>query len=485
MSYKRVDTQDGVTVMNKDLYDNLQDGIEQFGVTPEMFGAVGDGVHDDTEAFQDAIRHLSKGGILYLPTSKYLVSQPIEIPEGILVQGGGQKTTTIIVSKNFEGNFLLKFLDISKGGGLLNVSMDGNYVPNITGVIIGSSKDNVSVNNGFVVAYISIRNFTKNSLEYLSGWQATFHDIYISGGDVGFLIEGADTTFHDINISGCDCGLYLNTGTAKINNVKIDNCNAQNNTYSCILRGERNNICNLEIQNCGPNGLYVSGSHNSYYGIILDKIGILLDGSTFDEGSVVTFSSNNFCKYDFHIINTHIGLDLATYSNAGVKGKDLNYLWNLLKTNDINIFSDVSSIFSKQLKSKSFEVPTEDLHNLINKGVLSIPTNQNTNEFPVYASNFTLKITGDIVKNIGSYKAAIVYLDFTTNGTPSYSIYKGEEPVVKESIQIENNPFIQYAVLKEGVTDFNIYASSTQQIELKKIKVILFQDLCKNDWLFI
>lgn len=29
MAYKRIVTQDGVTVMNKDLYDNLQDGIDE------------------------------------------------------------------------------------------------------------------------------------------------------------------------------------------------------------------------------------------------------------------------------------------------------------------------------------------------------------------------------------------------------------------------------------------------------------------------
>lgn len=56
MAYTRRNTTDGVTIMNKDLYDNLQDGIEERGVTPEMFGAVGDGVHDDTEAFEEALK---------------------------------------------------------------------------------------------------------------------------------------------------------------------------------------------------------------------------------------------------------------------------------------------------------------------------------------------------------------------------------------------------------------------------------------------
>lgn len=29
MTYKRREVQDGVTIMNKDLYDNLQDGIDE------------------------------------------------------------------------------------------------------------------------------------------------------------------------------------------------------------------------------------------------------------------------------------------------------------------------------------------------------------------------------------------------------------------------------------------------------------------------
>lgn len=60
MAYTRRQTQDGVTVMNKDLYDNLQDGIEERGITPEMFGAVGDGVHDDTEAIKRALKCKNK-----------------------------------------------------------------------------------------------------------------------------------------------------------------------------------------------------------------------------------------------------------------------------------------------------------------------------------------------------------------------------------------------------------------------------------------
>lgn len=71
MAYTRRNTTDGVTVMNKDLYDNLQDGIEQFGITPQMFGAVGDGIHDDTEPIRKAILSLKSGMTLYFPIGVY------------------------------------------------------------------------------------------------------------------------------------------------------------------------------------------------------------------------------------------------------------------------------------------------------------------------------------------------------------------------------------------------------------------------------
>lgn len=77
MAYTRRNTTDGVTIMNKDLYDNLQDGIEQFGITPQMFGAKGDGITDDTEAIQSAIDSLPNGGVLYFPLGKYIVSEEL------------------------------------------------------------------------------------------------------------------------------------------------------------------------------------------------------------------------------------------------------------------------------------------------------------------------------------------------------------------------------------------------------------------------
>lgn len=96
MSYTRRNTTDGSTIMNKDLYDNLQDGIEERGITPEMFGAVGDGVHDDTEAFK---RALTRKNRVILLRGTYLISSFLVLPSNTHFFGCD---STIIFSDNFE-----------------------------------------------------------------------------------------------------------------------------------------------------------------------------------------------------------------------------------------------------------------------------------------------------------------------------------------------------------------------------------------------
>ena len=47
--------------------------IEQIGITPQMYGAKGDGVTDDTEAIKNAVASLEDFGTLYFPNGHYLV----------------------------------------------------------------------------------------------------------------------------------------------------------------------------------------------------------------------------------------------------------------------------------------------------------------------------------------------------------------------------------------------------------------------------
>lgn len=80
-------------------FANLEDGYERTHaavaekfVTPGMFGAIGDGKADDTEAFQAAIDHLASkgGGTLEIPSGRYNVSRGnIVVKSNIKIVGIG------------------------------------------------------------------------------------------------------------------------------------------------------------------------------------------------------------------------------------------------------------------------------------------------------------------------------------------------------------------------------------------------------------
>lgn len=62
-------------------------------VTPQMCGAIGDGVADDTKAILTAIAALDEGNsILYFPTGTYLVTEDIPLVSNITVEGEGNNS---------------------------------------------------------------------------------------------------------------------------------------------------------------------------------------------------------------------------------------------------------------------------------------------------------------------------------------------------------------------------------------------------------
>src|SRR4051812_33240721 len=56
------------------------------------FGACGDGVTDDTQAFQSAATRLTTlgGGILQVPQGTFLISETTYLPSNVLVRGSGR-----------------------------------------------------------------------------------------------------------------------------------------------------------------------------------------------------------------------------------------------------------------------------------------------------------------------------------------------------------------------------------------------------------
>ena len=98
-------------------------------VSVKDFGAVGDGVTDDTAAFSNWLTAIS-GSAGYLPAGTYLTS-PFTMPNNTAIFGDGARTTVIKMLSGSNGNLL----EGTAGAGVVisGVTLNGNKVGNTSG----------------------------------------------------------------------------------------------------------------------------------------------------------------------------------------------------------------------------------------------------------------------------------------------------------------------------------------------------------------
>lgn len=78
------------------------------GFSPQQYGAVGDGVTDDTSAIQGAVDAASAagGGVVALSSGTFLVSAPIVLPSAVRLIGAGSAATTIKLADGSDCNVI-------------------------------------------------------------------------------------------------------------------------------------------------------------------------------------------------------------------------------------------------------------------------------------------------------------------------------------------------------------------------------------------
>jgi hypothetical protein len=232
-------------------------------VTPEMYGAVGDGSTDDQAAITVA---LATGKTLLMDGSKhYRVNSSVTVPSDAVIMGNG----ALISTTSNIGIFICSPSTNAQNA----VIRDLNFLGNNTGA--GQLGLNVSTYR-MRVSNCTFRNFT-------------YAGIYVT--------QTAGVADYEGGIMISDCyfennagrGLYLYTA-AEYNN--ISNCTSRGNGYGITIRGGNNNWVGGKITDNGVGVELVNGTNDGHGSVV----GALINHNT----STVTATgiTNNFLFAD-------------------------------------------------------------------------------------------------------------------------------------------------------------------------------------------
>lgn len=260
------------------VYRTVQDKLREF-VSVKDFGAVGDGVTDDTAAIQAAIDSLpNDGGEVYIPAGRYKITGTINV-------GNGSNTSTS--TKNcikLRGDGMAPYFGDSYGTELFWAGAAGGTVLSFNGSGDGFGLDGIEINcagvaaNGLVIYSTRLSSFTNFAVREFRNAGIS---LQIRTGPVGSVLFASGNVFQNWIATSS----YENTIGIAIQGDYSKNNDWHRNTFICgqtqvkrsavgesygaYLEFTDSNTwieCDLNVYGTGNGfGLYLNGASNTAY----------------------------------------------------------------------------------------------------------------------------------------------------------------------------------------------------------------------------
>lgn len=205
-------------------------------VTPQMFGAVGDGVTDDSDSFIEAL----KNKLVFIPDGTYIITKNLNVIGTII---GGNETTTILKFKNLQDDSYA--LTIKENFSSLNkLTLISEY-----------AQDNIS-------------NCKYNGIQCNNVWNLAFYNVQSRLFNYGmYLTNSWNNSFTGCTFSMCNTGVLCDSET---NNDIFKQCFIKYNMLGIRKKDGTNFVldgCDLSYNNVGytQEGIGISTVSNCYF----------------------------------------------------------------------------------------------------------------------------------------------------------------------------------------------------------------------------
>lgn len=207
-------------------------GIPSYYITPEMFGAIGDGVADDTEAFQNAIKYCEENNApLFIQNNTYKVSRvTISDVTNIKIEGVIKASKYIEIKENphnaYHSNIdIYSILGELRLSGLNSAIVKINKCNALKLFSVDGSNDFTAYSSFYLGDITNLTIHTENS-----GW--INENIFIGGRISNLIIEGSLSPEDNLFIKPMFENATINIANGYRN--RFENCRLEgNNTIKC------------------------------------------------------------------------------------------------------------------------------------------------------------------------------------------------------------------------------------------------------------
>jgi hypothetical protein len=202
------------------------------------FGAVGNGVTNDTAAIQSAINAAS--GVLYFPAGSYLVNS-LTLKEGLILYGAGPQATLLLCAANNTSIFYYAAAtSIKTGFGVAGMRLLVNGKTNCNAIVIDGTSSAIRCSQ-IRINDLNIEGTFNNGV-YLRYCANTYvSNMFISSVVNGVFIDNcADTDIVSCKVqNGSGSGFYINGGAGAFDEgVRLSSCSTNGQNIGLNINGQ-------------------------------------------------------------------------------------------------------------------------------------------------------------------------------------------------------------------------------------------------------